>query len=165
MNRHTATNDTNQRCLMHSPAARTTLISNAALCTANEQVRNGQADDMGGGVYKKRLDKNRYRSLILTEGGSFWFYEYLFAKKDRDNVEDDAGVGQVGSRWRGRAVPAARAEVAIHVLRTHAAAVSGGPARRRGRVYARASRPSRRCVRASCAKDQRHGAGGGESAG
>lgn len=40
-------------------------------------------------MYKKRLDKNRYRSIILAKGGSLWIYEYLFAKKDRDNIEED----------------------------------------------------------------------------
>jgi hypothetical protein len=48
----------------------------------------GQADDLGGGVYKKRLDKNRSRSIILAKGGRYWVYEYLFAKKDRANIED-----------------------------------------------------------------------------
>jgi len=49
----------------------------------------GQADDLGGGVFKKRLDKNLYRSIILAKGGQYWVYEYLFAKKDRDNIADD----------------------------------------------------------------------------
>ena len=49
----------------------------------------GQADDLGGGVFKKRLDDNLHRSIILAKGGQYWVYEYLFAKKDRDNIEDD----------------------------------------------------------------------------
>ena len=48
----------------------------------------GQADDLGGGVYKKRLGKNRSRSIILAKGGRYWVYEYLFAKKDRANIAD-----------------------------------------------------------------------------
>jgi hypothetical protein len=72
-----------------SKAARKALISDQELCKAIEQVRKGQADDLGGGVYKKRLDKNRYRSIILAKTGPLWIYEYLFAKKDRDNIEDD----------------------------------------------------------------------------
>jgi hypothetical protein len=48
----------------------------------------GQADDPGGGVFKKRLDKNRHRSIILAKGGRYWVYEYLFAKKDRANIDD-----------------------------------------------------------------------------
>jgi len=49
----------------------------------------GQADDLGGGVFKKRLNKNRHRSIILAKGGRYWIYEYLFAKQDRSNIEDD----------------------------------------------------------------------------
>lgn len=49
----------------------------------------GQADDLGGGVFKKRLDRNRQRSIILARGGRHWVYAYLFAKKDRPNIADD----------------------------------------------------------------------------
>ena len=49
----------------------------------------GQADDLGGGVFKKRLNKNMHRSIILAKGGRYWIFEYLFAKKDRANIEDD----------------------------------------------------------------------------
>lgn len=59
------------------------------LCAAILQVERGQADDLGGGVYKKRLRKNQYRSIILTKAGTFWVYEYLFAKQDRANIDDD----------------------------------------------------------------------------
>ncbi|MEO6217591.1 MAG: type II toxin-antitoxin system RelE/ParE family toxin [Sphingomonas sp.] len=68
-------------------AARKALIADGDLCEAIEQVRKGQADDLGGGVYKKRLDKNRYRSIIVAKSGPLWIYEYLFAKKDRDNID------------------------------------------------------------------------------
>lgn len=30
-----------------------------------------------------------HRSIILAKGGQLWMYEYLFAKKDRDNIDDD----------------------------------------------------------------------------
>jgi hypothetical protein len=43
----------------------------------------GQADDLGGGVFKKRLRKNQYRSIILARAGHYWVYEYLFAKQER----------------------------------------------------------------------------------
>ncbi len=49
----------------------------------------GQADDLGGGVFKKPLNKNMHRSIIVAKGGRYWIYEYLFAKKDRDNIEDN----------------------------------------------------------------------------
>jgi hypothetical protein len=74
-------------------AARKALIDDAELCEAIAEVRKGQADDLGGGVFKKRLDKNRRRSLILAKGGAYWVYEYLFAKKDRDNIDDKELVG------------------------------------------------------------------------
>lgn len=49
----------------------------------------GQADDLGGGVFKKRLNKNMHRSIILAKFGSYWMYQYLFAKKDRANIDDE----------------------------------------------------------------------------
>jgi hypothetical protein len=52
-------------------------------------VQRGQADDLGGGVYKKRLRKNQYRSLILSRTQTIWVFEYLFAKQDRANIDDD----------------------------------------------------------------------------
>ncbi|CAM3253209.1 Type II toxin-antitoxin system RelE/ParE family toxin [Sphingomonas antarctica] len=71
-----------------SKAARKALIADTELCDAMEQVRKGQADDLGGGVFKKRLDKNRHRSIIVAKGRRYWVYTYLFAKKDRDNITD-----------------------------------------------------------------------------
>jgi hypothetical protein len=64
-------------------------ISDKALCEAIQQVMQGQADDLGGGVYKKRLNGNLHRSIILAKGGRYWVYEYLFAKKDRANIDED----------------------------------------------------------------------------
>ena len=64
-------------------------ISDKALCEAIQQVLLGQADDLGGGVYKKRLNGNLHRSIILAKGGKYWIYEYLFAKKDRANIDGE----------------------------------------------------------------------------
>jgi hypothetical protein len=71
-----------------SKTARKALIDEDELCAAIRQVMLGQADNLGGGVFKKRLDKNRSRSIILAKGGRHWVYEYLFAKKDLANIED-----------------------------------------------------------------------------
>jgi hypothetical protein len=71
-----------------SRAARKARITDAELCEAIQEVRKGQADDLGGGIFKKRLNKNMHRSIILARGGQYWIYEYLFAKKDRANIED-----------------------------------------------------------------------------
>jgi hypothetical protein len=72
-----------------SKTARKARITDDELCEAVREVMKGQADDLGGGVFKKRLDKNRRRSIILAKGGKVWVYEYLFAKKDRANIDDD----------------------------------------------------------------------------
>ena len=69
--------------------ARKAHIGDTELCQTIAEVMKGQCDDLGGGVFKKRLDKNRHRSIVLAKGGKLWIYEYLFAKKDRDNIEDD----------------------------------------------------------------------------
>ena len=47
---------------------------------------SGKSSTSAGGVFKKRLGKNRFRSIILAKGGRNWVYEYLFAKKDLDNI-------------------------------------------------------------------------------
>jgi len=44
-----------------SKAARKAHIGAVELCSAIRQVMAGQAYDLGGGVYKKRLGKNLYR--------------------------------------------------------------------------------------------------------
>ena len=77
------------RTAWFSKAARKARITDIELCNAIRQVMLGQADDLGGGIFKKRLDKNRSRSIILAKGGLYWVYEYLFAKKDRANIEDN----------------------------------------------------------------------------
>ncbi|MBX3507919.1 MAG: type II toxin-antitoxin system RelE/ParE family toxin [Parvibaculum sp.] len=70
-------------------AARKCRISDHELCEAMREVMSGQADDLGGGVFKKRLNKNMHRSIVLAKGGRHWIFAYLFAKKDRANIDDD----------------------------------------------------------------------------
>lgn len=70
-------------------AAKKARISDKALSTAIRQVAIGQADDLGGGVFKKRLNDNMHRSIVLAKAGEFWVFAYLFAKKDRANIDDD----------------------------------------------------------------------------
>lgn len=69
-------------------AARKAGIADADLCRAIQQVMQGQADDLGGGVFKKRVNDNMHRSIILAHVGRWWIYQYLFAKKDRDNIDN-----------------------------------------------------------------------------
>lgn len=70
-------------------SARKAGIRDSELCEAIAEVMKGQADDLGGGVMKKRLNRNEHRSIILMKGERNWFYQYLFAKKDRANIDDD----------------------------------------------------------------------------
>lgn len=61
-------------------------ITDAELCCAIHEVIKGQAEDLGGGVWKKRLNENRHRSILLAKGGSYWVYQHLFAKQDKANI-------------------------------------------------------------------------------
>jgi hypothetical protein len=70
-------------------AAKKARISDKALSKAIVQIALGQADDLGGGVFKKRLNDNMHRSIVLAKAGEFWVFAYLFAKKDRANIDDD----------------------------------------------------------------------------
>lgn len=72
-----------------SKAAKRARIGDVELCIAIRQVMKGQADDLGGGVFKKRLNDNMHRSIILAKGEHYWVYAYLFAKKDRANISTD----------------------------------------------------------------------------
>jgi hypothetical protein len=74
-------------------AARKALITDKELCSAIQQLILGKADDLGGGIYKKRLRRNQYRSIILARAGQYLVYEYLFAKQDRANINDDELAG------------------------------------------------------------------------
>lgn len=76
-----------------SKEARKAKITDADLCHAISQVIQGQADDLGSGVYKKRLNDNMYRSIIVAKAGYHWIYAYLYAKKDRDNIAPDELAG------------------------------------------------------------------------
>lgn len=74
-------------------AAKKARIRDAELCAALREAQLGQADDLGGGVFKKRLNDNMHRSLILAKGGRFWVYAFLFAKKDRANITAEELAG------------------------------------------------------------------------
>ena len=76
-----------------SKAARKARITDKEVCGAVRAAQKGQADDLGGGVFKKRLDKNRHRNVILAKGGRYWVYQYLFAKKDRANIDEKELIG------------------------------------------------------------------------
>ncbi|VTM07913.1 putative cytoplasmic protein [Klebsiella pneumoniae] len=55
-------------------------ISDDELYQAIQSALQGKVVDLGGGVYKKRLNKNRDRAIILTKSAGYWFYTFLYAK-------------------------------------------------------------------------------------
>ena len=66
--------------------ARAHAIDDDELCKAIEATLQGKVDNLGGGVYKKRLNKNRDRAIILTKSAEYWFYTFLYAKQDMANI-------------------------------------------------------------------------------
>ena len=72
-----------------SKAARKARIRDGALLKAAREAMRGQADDLGGGVFKRRLNDNQHRSIVLAKGGRFWVFAFLYAKKDRANIDPD----------------------------------------------------------------------------
>ena len=74
-------------------AAKKARIDDPALRAAILEVMQGQADDLGGGVFKKRLNDNMHRSIVLAKGGRHWVFAYLLAKKDRANIDPDELAG------------------------------------------------------------------------
>jgi len=67
-------------------------IDQSALCKAMKQVQRGLGEDLGGGVWKTRLNDNRDRSKILAKGERDWSYADLFAKQDKVTI-DEAELG------------------------------------------------------------------------
>lgn len=63
-------------------------IPDKDLCDAANEVMLGQADDLGGGVWKKRLNKNMDRSIVLAKGAKNWVFVFLFQKSDRENIDE-----------------------------------------------------------------------------
>ena len=64
-------------------------ISDKELCQAIQEINAGQWDaDLGGNVFKKRLNENRHRSIVVSKNATFWVFSFLFAKADRENISD-----------------------------------------------------------------------------
>ncbi len=99
-------------------AARKARISDPALLEAVREVALGQADDLGGGVFKKRLNDNRHRAIVLAKSGDFWVYVYLFAKQDRANIDDDElrTFRELAGLYRRKAAADVAAELKTGVL-------------------------------------------------
>jgi hypothetical protein len=61
-----------RRLTKFAKVAKKAYLGDDDLCLAILQVMRGQADDLEGGVFEKRLNDNRHRSIILAKGGRFW---------------------------------------------------------------------------------------------
>lgn len=74
---------------------------------AIRDVVDGKADDLGGGVFKKRLSQNRQRSIVLFGGGGRWVFVYLYAKQDRASITgaELAGFRKLAKAYRGLTGP------------------------------------------------------------
>lgn len=72
-----------------SKAARKARIRDSELLMAAQELMRGQADDLGGGVFKKRLNGNLHRSIVLAKSGPLLVFAFLYAKKDRANIDSE----------------------------------------------------------------------------
>jgi hypothetical protein len=101
-----------------SKAARKARITDRELCSAIEKLTLGQADDLGGGVFKKRLRENQYRSIVVTKSEEFWVFVYLFAKKDRSNIDDNElnAFRKLAHVYRGKTARDLNAEIEAGAL-------------------------------------------------
>ncbi len=77
------------KTLWFGKAAKKARINDLALCVCIRQAEQGLLEDLGGGVFKKRLNDNMQRAIILAKAGRWWIFEYLFAKQDRSNIDHD----------------------------------------------------------------------------
>jgi hypothetical protein len=68
-------------------------IGDDELREAFTEMLKGQADNLGGGVWKKRLNSNRHRSIVLAKGGEYWVYQFIYAKKDQSNISQAELIG------------------------------------------------------------------------
>ena len=65
-------------------------ILDSELCQVIRELNAGQWDaDLGGNVFKIRLNENRHRSIVLSKTDTYWFFTFLFAKADQENISMD----------------------------------------------------------------------------
>jgi hypothetical protein len=76
--------------------ARRARIRDAELCAAVSNIEGLIDADLGGGVIKQRIARQRgggksggFRALILLRVGERAFFVHSFAASDRDNIRDD----------------------------------------------------------------------------
>lgn len=67
-------------------SAKKAAISDEALLCAFSELLKGQAVDLGGGVWKKRMNLNRHRAIALARGRMYCVFQFLFAKSAQENI-------------------------------------------------------------------------------
>ena len=72
----------------------------ARLCKIMSEFAAGKATDLGGGVCKKRLHRNEYRSILVAKCNDYWVLEFLFAKNAAENITSAARSNCCGSAIR-----------------------------------------------------------------
>lgn len=72
-----------------SKAAAKQRISDVDLCQAVVELELGQGDNLGGNVWKKRMNSNLSRSIVLTKPTTFWIFVHIFEKQDKANIAAD----------------------------------------------------------------------------
>jgi hypothetical protein len=82
------------RTKVFSRFTRKNKISDQALLTAAQDIRDGKYDaDLGGGLYKQRVARDGsgksggFRTLITHRVSNHFFFVYGFGKNDADNVD------------------------------------------------------------------------------
>ncbi len=70
--------------------ARKANIDDEELCRTLKDLSAGKGTDLGGGVFKKRLNENRHRSIIVAKSDDYWVLEFLFGKKHTENITSAA---------------------------------------------------------------------------
>jgi hypothetical protein len=101
--------------------ARQERIGDPRLREAIERAERGVVDaDLGGGIIKQRVARTGqgraggYRLLIAYRSGDRGVFLYGFAKKERDNIQDDEleTLREIGAAWL-----AAKADRIEHALK------------------------------------------------
>jgi hypothetical protein len=70
------------------------------MCEILRELSEGKAIDLGGGVFKKRLGKNDYRSIIVAKSDLYWVLEFLLRK--RTPIASHRLHWTVSERWLTR---------------------------------------------------------------
>ena len=72
-----------------SRAAKKHGVSDQDLCDAAAELDESKGEDLGGGVWKKRLLKNQSRGIVLTRREAGWLFAEWYDKADQVGLAPD----------------------------------------------------------------------------